>query len=159
MINEPVAEHRWLMNIVGEWDCTTECIGPEGEKMRSTAREVVRPLGDLWIVGEMKGEMPGGVPMTALLTLGFDIVKKRFVGTWVGSPMAHMFVYDGARDASGNVLTLDCTGPSFTDAAKMVRYQDVFELRGRDERRLHSQVLGDDGKWTRFMEGAFRRVR
>lgn len=152
-------EHQWLQNFVGEWTFESECVmGPNGEKAKSTGREVVRALGDLWIVGEMTGEMPSGGSMIAQLTLGFDPTKKRFVGTWVGSPMTHMFIYDGSRDASGNILTLDCTGPSFDDPTKMVRYQDIAELRGRHERGIRSQVQMPDGTWMPFMHGVFTRV-
>jgi len=44
------------MNLVGEWDFTSECVmGPDGQKARSTGREKVRALGELWVVGEMEG--------------------------------------------------------------------------------------------------------
>ena len=57
--------------------------------------------------------MPGGGPATTLMTLGYDPEKKRFVGTWIGSMMTHLWIYDGALDAAGKVLTLDAEGPSF----------------------------------------------
>jgi Protein of unknown function (DUF1579) len=31
--------------------------------------------------------------------------KKRFVGTWIGSMMTYMWVYDGELDRSERVLT------------------------------------------------------
>ncbi len=158
---KPEKEHEWLMQLVGEWEFENECVmGPNGEKMKSTGREVVRAIGDLWVMGEMTGEMPGGAgTMTGIITMGFDPRTRRFIGTWIGSPMAHMFIYDGTRDASGKVLTLDCEGPSFTDPTKLAKYQDIVEIRSRNERRLSSQFRDDQGKWHKFMEGTFRRVK
>ena len=45
------------------------------------------------------------------MTLGYDPVQKRFVGTFIGSMMTHMWIYNGTLDAAGKVLTLDTEGP------------------------------------------------
>ncbi len=157
---EASPEHQWLMQLVGEWEYEHEApCGPEGEMGKSTGREVYRALGDLWVVGELTGEIPGGGSMTCITTLGYDSARGRFVGNWVGSPMTHMFVYDGERDESGNILTLNCTGPSFEDVTKMAEYQDIIEMRGRDERLFRSRYKDDAGSWQQFMEGVFRRVK
>lgn len=159
-MQKPEKEHEWLMQLVGEWTFENECVmGPNGETMKSSGREVVRAVGDLWVIGEMTGQMPDGSDMTGIITLGFDTRVRRFVGTWIGSPMSHMFVYDGTRDVGGKVLTLNCQGPSFTDPTKLAKYQDIVEIRSRDERRLSSQFQDAEGKWHRFMEGSYRRVK
>jgi hypothetical protein len=159
MHSEAHSEHRWLTALVGTWRFENECVmGPGGETAKSSGQEVVRALGDLWVVGEMTGEMPGGDSMTALMTLGFDPARGKFVGSWVGSPMTHMFVYEGSLDADRRILTLDTSGPSFSDPSKTTRYRDVVEVRSPTERLLRSEMLGDDGHWIRFMSGVFRRV-
>ena len=53
-----------------------------------------------------------------LMTLGYDPAKKRFVGTWVGSMMAHLWVYEGSMDAEEKVLTLSAEGPSCMEEGK-----------------------------------------
>jgi hypothetical protein len=67
----------------GEWEYEHEAsLGPGQPPMMSRGTHSVRSMGGLWILGEGRGEMPGGVPMTmtALITLGYDPEKKRF--TW-----------------------------------------------------------------------------
>jgi hypothetical protein len=167
---EPAAQHRWLHQLVGEWAVTSEYPGPDGKPHRSHGREVVRHLGDLWIVSELEGEMPGGGTMRAMMTIGFDLRKGRFVGTWVGSPMAHIFAYEGDLDPSGTRLALECEGPAMCDpsttepsasptaAPALAWYQDAIELRSRTERRLISSMRGPDGTWTKFMEAVFTRT-
>ena len=101
----------------------------------------------------------GGGPAQMLMTLGYNPAKKRFWGTWIGSMMTHLWVYDGWLDESGNVLTLQSEGPSFTVEGQMAQYRDVIEFKSDDHRLLKSQLLGDDGQWQQFMTAHYRRVK
>ena len=60
-------------------------------------------------------------------------------------------------DAGGNILTLDTVGPSFSGDGSSAKYQDIIEFKSADHRTLSSQVLGEDGKWRRFMTANYRR--
>lgn len=159
MYSKPTPEHEWLMQLVGKWSFEHESVcGPEGEVHTSTGTEIVRALGDLWVIGELTSEMGDGFVMVGVTTLGYDSGKKAYVGSWVGTPMESMFVYQGTRDASGKVLTLDCEGPGFADPSVRVPYQDIIEIVGPDERRLRSRVKQDDGSWNEFMKATFKRL-
>jgi hypothetical protein len=103
--------------------------------------------------------MPDGGPSVSLATLGYDPQKKRFVGTFIGSMMTHLWVYDGSLDADERVLTLDTEGPSMTGDGKMVKYQDIIEILSADQRTLTSRVQGDDGAWTQIMKMTYRRTK
>jgi hypothetical protein len=157
---EPQKEHQWLQKLVGEWAYETECsMGPDKPPEKFKGTETVRSIGGLWVVCEGKGEMPGGGAATTIMTLGYDPVKKRYVGTFLGSMMTHLWAYDGGLDAAGKVLTLDTEGPSFTAEGKMAKYKDVIELKSDDHRVLTSQALGDDGKWHGFMAAHYPRTK
>lgn len=158
MFAQPQQEHQWLQKLVGEWTFEGEAIGPDQQVMRHAGRERVRPLGDLWIVAEGEGEMPGGGPATWMMTLGYDPEKQRYVGTWIGSMMTHLWFYEGQLDESGESLPLEAEGPGMTPGAS-ARYRDVYELVDDDHRKMSSYVLGDDGQWIRFMTVEYRRVR
>jgi hypothetical protein len=160
MKSEPQKEHQWLRRLVGEWTSEAEMkMKPDEPPVKSTGTESVRSLDGLWVLAEGEGEMPGGGSATMLMTLGYDPQKKRYVGTWVGSMATHMWVYEGSIDASGNILTLDTVGPSMTGDGTMAKYQDIIEFKSEDHRILASQVLGQDGKWNRFMTAHYRRKR
>lgn len=157
---EPKPEHRWLQQLVGEWTFETEAVmGPDQPPVKHTGTESVRTLGDLWVLCEGKGEMPGGGTGLMLITLGYDPARQRFVGTFIGSMMTHLWLYDGALDTAGKVLTLDAEGPSFAGDGTMAKYQDIFEILGPDDRTLKSQVRGDDGQWRQFMTARYRRKK
>lgn len=156
---EPQAEHKWLQQLVGEWTYEHECATePGGPPAKFTGTDSVRTLGGLWAVCEGRSTMPDGGPALTIMTLGYDPTKKRFVGTFIGSMMTYLWVYDGALDPTGKKLVLDAEGPSFTDPAKMCKYQDTIEFKSPDHRTLSSQYLGDDGQWNQFMEAHYRRA-
>lgn len=167
--NEPVSmqaapqeEHRWLQQLVGEW--TNEARMTMAPKPAETCQgtESVRSLGGLWILAEGRGEVPGGGSVTMVMTPGYDPAQKRYVGTWVGSMMTHLWVYDGELDASGKVLTLNSEGPDMSPGAapgKLARYKDVIEIKGADQRTLTSHCLDEDGTWQPFMSADYRRTK
>lgn len=158
MMAEPRNEHRWLERLVGEWSYEAEAVMAPGQPpVTSRGTENVRSIGGLWVVGEGRGECPGGGPAHTLLTLGFDPGTGRFVGTWIGSMMTHLWRYDGWLDEAGAVLTLEAEGPAFSGDGTMAKYRDVTEIKGADHRVLTSEVLGDNGEWTRFMTAHHRR--
>ena len=121
--------------------------------------ESVRSLGGVWILAEGQGEMPGCGAATTVLTLGYDPQKQRYVGTWIGSMMTHLWVYDGTLDAAERVLTLNAEGPNFAVEGKMAQYRDVIEFTSEDHRVLTSHMLGDDGEWHGFMRANYRRLK
>lgn len=156
---EPHAMHRWLQQLVGEWVFSgDEAPGMEPGAATPEWTESVRSLGGLWIVGEGRGEMPGGGAATSITTLGYDPREERFVGTWVGSMMTHLWVYEGTLDDSGRMLTLDTQGPDMAGEGRMVRYRDVITVEDENHRVMRSQSLGEDGVWKTFMTMRYRRT-
>src|SRR5688572_4835692 len=108
MTTEPQKEHQWLQKLVGQWTMEGEaCSTPGAEpEHKSQGTESVRSLDGLWFIAEGQGEMPGGGPASMIMTLGFDPRTGRYVGTWIGSMMSHLWVYDGELDPSGTKLIL-----------------------------------------------------
>ena len=161
MQTEPVAEHHWLKKFVGVWTISGTCdMGPEQGEAIWSSEERVRLLGDLWVVGEATGTMPDdGEAMTSLITIGFDPAKGRFVGSWVGSPMAYMFVYEGTLDEERRVLTLETRGPAMHDPTELVRYQDIVEWLDDDTRTLRSVMHpSGGGEVVEMMRATYTRT-
>lgn len=151
-------EHQWLQKLVGEWTCKIEAkTGGDRPPEKSTGIENVRSLGGLWVVAEGQGEMPGCGAATTMMTIGYDPQKQRYIGSWVGSMMTYLWLYDGELDASKNILTLNSEGPSMADDGKMAKYKDVIEFKSDNHRVMTSHVLGDDGKWHQFMTANYQR--
>ena len=157
---EPQKQHQWLQQLVGEWTYESDCaMGPDQPNAKFRGSETVRSLGGLWVLGEGQGEMPGGGTGRMLITIGYDPQKGRFVGTWIGSMMTNLWVYDGFLDDAGSVLTLEAKGPSFADPAKIETYRDIIEIKSENQRVLTSNMRGEDGVWRPFMTATYTRTR
>ena len=89
-------------------------------------------------------------------TLGYDTISKAFVGTFVVSCMAYLWVYRGQLDSSGTTLTLDTEGPNISGDG-LAKYQDIITIHSKDHRTLESQVQAADGSWTKFMMAHYHR--
>jgi hypothetical protein len=153
-------EHRWLQKLVGDWTYESEAsMGPDQPPAVFRGSETVRSLGDVWTLGEGRGEMPGGAIGLTLMTLGFDVQKKRFVGTFVGSMMTNLWVYDGELDKDQKVLTLYADGPDFTSPEKTGKYKDLIEFKSEDHRTLSSHFQDENGAWHHFMTANYRRKK
>jgi hypothetical protein len=160
MKTEPQKEHQWLQQLVGEWTYEGEATMVPGQPpSKFDGSERVRSLGGLWILAEGQGEMPGCGAATTVLTLGYDPQQQRYVGTWIGSMMTHLWLYEGSLDAAGRVLTLNAEGPDMAAAGKMAQYKDVIDLKSDDHRVLTSHMRGEDGEWHGFMTAHYRRVK
>ena len=156
---EPQKEHRWLQRLVGNWTVEGETsMGPDKPSEASVGTESVRSLGDVWILAEGQGEMPCGAGIgTTLMTIGYDSQKKHFVGSFIGSMMTNLWIYDGELDATEKILTLNAEGPDFAQPDKTAKYKDVIEFKSDDHRVLTSHLLGDDGQWHQFMKADYYR--
>lgn len=158
VLGQPNENHEWLMQMLGEWDMEGEAsMGPDQEPMKSSGSESVRALGELWILGEGSGEMPGGGPAKMLISLGYDNKKGKFVGSWIGSMMSGLWVYEGELDSERKVLTLNTQGPSMSGDGSTAPYRDVITLVDKDHRLLESMTQDASGGWYQFMTARYTR--
>ena len=105
-------QHHWLHRLVGSWTFTLVSghnITPDETGGGGT--EVVRSIGGLWVVADGQATMPGMGPYSSVATLGFNPATGRFVGTYIGSFMTHLWVYDGALDEAGRTAHARQRGP------------------------------------------------
>lgn len=159
MGTQPVKEHEWLQQLVGEWtwDCEMN-MGPDKPKEKSNGAESVRSLGGLWVILEGTGAMPDGDQYTSVMTLGYDLTPKKYVGTWIGSMMSRLWVYDITMAPSGDELWMDAEGPSMADVEKLGQYRDIITIKSRDHRILSGNYKNEAGEWTNFMVTNYHRV-
>lgn len=152
----PQKEHEWLKQLEGEWVTEAEMVMEPGKPpVKSKGTESIRSLGGFWSMAEMKGDCLG-VPVTGVMTIGYDAQKKKYVGTWVCSMCDWLCKYEGTAD--GPVLTLETEGPNPT-TGKLVKMRDVIEIKDKDHKVLSSSMLGENGKWVTFMTMHSRRKK
>ena len=161
MDTNPLKVDPWLQTLVGEWTYEAQDLSSSDQPSEPVRGiETVRPLGGIWMLFEGQGDVPGVGTGTSLMTLGYDPEKACFVGTWVGSMMPNLWIYErGSLDVAKKVLTLESEGPSFTGDGKTSKYRDFMEVLDEGRRIVASEVLGSDGQWKRFMVSNYRRRR
>ncbi|MBW9115883.1 DUF1579 domain-containing protein [Rhizobium cauense] len=145
-------EHRFLEKLVGVWDVAA----PE---MSGDQRwtEIVRSLHGIWFVGEGSGQMPGGGAATTILTLGYSAARGKYIGSWIGSMMDYMWVYEGDLSPDGKVLNLYTRGPDFENAGAEQDYREQIIFTDDDHRTFNSSAKQPDGSWKQFMEAHYTR--
>lgn len=157
---EPTREHKWLQKFVGNWRYEMDAAMEPGKPpVKMTGTESIRAFGEIWVQGTGTSQMLDGSPAETQITLGYDPTRKRFVGSWLGTMMAHLWVYDGELSADEKTLTLNSEGPSMTEEGKRANYRDVFEFKNDDLRTLTAYVQGADGQWTQFMTMDYHRQK
>lgn len=157
MNDQPQKEHEWLHRLLGSWTFEGDCsMGPDKPRAAFNGTEVVRSLGGFWVIAEGDGDMPCGGRATTVMTVGYDPRQGRYVGTWAGSMMSHMFHYVGTLDDAGTTLTLETEGPSPSGDGTMAKFRDVITLTGDGGRTLTAYTPGEDGRWMEFMTARYR---
>jgi len=151
-------EHEWLQKFIGEWKATGEMPASTDQPAMSwTTTETGRLLGPLWMQAESRSTVPDGSPNIMQLTLGYDTNRKKFVGTWIGSMMDYLWVYEGELSADGKVLTLSATGPDMGKPGTTKAYRDIHTFMNDSHRILTSQMQDENGEWQQFMEAHYYR--
>ncbi len=156
---ELVDEHRWLEQLAGRWRLAFKSpTGSDNYDSCGTWEETVRTLGGTWVVCEAIGAIRDGSSATNILSIGFDPSRKCYVGSFISSDMTNLWVYEGALDESGKVLTLDSEGPDFENAGRTARYQDIMTIQDVDRRNFSSRVQNADGTWKPIMSCDYTRI-
>jgi hypothetical protein len=152
----PQKEHAWLRRFVGEWDAELEMFGaPDQPVMRTKGSEHARMIGGFWVISEGRNDV---FPYECRLTLGYDVQRQRYVGTWIDSMSGYLWRYEGNVDASGRVLTLNAEGPfPSMPGGAMTEFREVTEFLGDDHHVFTSSRRGADGQWTPCVRINFRR--
>ncbi|MCC9604536.1 DUF1579 domain-containing protein [Blastopirellula sp. JC732] len=161
---EITKEHQWLQQMVGDWTFEAEMTGPPDEPpLKTKGKEKVRMLGENWLVAEGEGEIPCDELETrptgyTCLTIGYSPEKQAMIGTWIGSMMNHMWVYEGSLDLEKGLLILNTSGPKCDGSEGKAQYRESLQLVSPDERLFSSAMQGDDGEWITFMKAVYKRV-
>ena len=156
---KPTKEHKWLKKFVGHWDSESAGAAGEGQPVIKTKGTIKsRMMGDFWVVNTIEATV-SGMPYKAVQTIGYDVEKKKYVGTWIDSMAGFMWHYTGVVEKNGTKLVLEATGPDMMVPGKTSQYRDAYEFKSDNEVIATSSMLGPDGKWVTHMTGSSTRTR
>jgi hypothetical protein len=142
----PVKEHELLRQFEGDWDLTSKfTMEPGKEPMASKGKETARIIaGGLFLVFDVESDMMGQ-KFVGHGTMGYDVQKRKFTGSWIDSMATGVYLVEGAFDEKGKVLTewMEGTCPQTGQDMKM---RMVHEIKDKDSRVLSFFMSGPDGK-------------
>lgn len=152
---KPQEQHAWLQRFVGTWDAELEMsMNPASPPSRSRGVDTWRLLGGFWAISE--GENLD-FPFRYLMTLGYDPVKEKYIGTWADTMTSHGWRYEGSVDASGRILTLDTDAPFPPGSGKTTKFRDVMEFVTDNHRLYTSSMQLENGEWIKHLTINLRR--
>lgn len=155
--SKPTKFHEAMAYEVGVWDADVSMwMSPDAEPMKSKAVEKNELLGTMWLMSQFEGEFDGE-KFAGRSALGYDPIKKKYVGGWVDSMSPFMMRMEGDYDVASHTLTMMGEG---TDAmtGKPAKHKMVTVYE-EDEKTftMYQQEGGDDGEWQKTMEIKFTR--
>lgn len=154
---KPGKEHDLFKQLEGEWDCTSKFFGAPGqEPMVSKAKESARRIaGGLFLVYDVEGEMMGA-KFVGHGTMGYDVHKKKYTGSWVDSMATGVYLVEGTYDDQTKIFTeiMEGADPATGQPMKM---KMTHELKDQDSRVLKFFMNGPDGKEVQTGTIEYRR--
>lgn len=152
----PQKEHEWLKRFEGTWETNVKIKPPGQPEFEAKGTEIVSMLGGFWIIGKGQSDDKSH---QHVMTLGYNSDKGKYVGTWVDSMTGHLWQYEGTVDKSGNILTLETSGPCPLQPGKLVKFKEVTEFKSDDHRVFSSSMLDENGKWVTMLVGNYYRKK
>lgn len=152
----PQPEHELLKRFAGEWQFEKESAPGDG----STPQK----LGS----GEMKAELLGGffvvcrwsgsvyeTDFNAVQTLGYDVDKEEYSGSWVDSIMSYRWQLNGPLNSKGE-LVIAASGPGPTGGT--TKFRERYQFKSANSISVVAEMLQDE-KWVTFMTTRLTRKR
>lgn len=109
---QPTDEHKHMLAGVGEWEGTVTMLDMPGSKPEP-AVESVKAVGGFWILSDFHSSFMG-LPYHGSGHIGYDPMKKKYVGTWVDSMSSTFSLMEGEVDPKTHTLVMRWMAPDMT---------------------------------------------
>lgn len=154
----PTAEHKALESDVGVWDAEVKMWpAADAKPMASKAVETNRMLGKLWLLSDFEGDF-GGMKFTGHMQLGYDPLKKKYVGAWIDTISPFLQTMEGTYDEKTKTSTMMATGVDMATGKPST--SKMITRHVSDDKRVFemmSPVEGKEGEWWKMMEVTYTR--
>lgn len=151
-------EHAEVLRKAGDWlvRCTYY-MGGEADPIEVDGRETGQMLGDLWCNSRFEADMLGS-PLQGNGSLGFDPVKKKYVGTWKDSATPFLYTFEGTFDPVIGVF--DLAGENFDPVRQCLAvYRSRVEFISADEHVLDLSIDVPEGLPIKVLRYHYRRKK
>jgi hypothetical protein len=131
-------------------------MSPGAQPLKSKAVETNKLFGDFWLMSEFAGDI-GGMKFTGHMLLGYDPVKKKYVGTWVDTLSPHLMTMEGDYDEATHTSTM--IGQGIDMEGKPSKSKMVTRYESDDEKtfEMYMEKAGAADEWEKHMEVKYKR--
>jgi hypothetical protein len=148
---KPGPEHEKLKAFVGDWDVTVVMMGQESK----AAATYKLDLGGFWLREEFQGAFLGQ-KFEGRGAVGYDPIKKKYVGAWIDSMSPSLFVMEGGFSPDGKTFTETGEGPG--QDGKLQKMKNVYEFKDKDTFVFTMYQIAD-GKDQEMFKLTYRRKK
>jgi len=154
----PGPSHKVLDAKVGKWSAKVKMISPDSPPTESAGTSEVKWIMDgRYLQDTYTGDFMGQ-PFHGMGTTGFDIMKKKYVGTWIDSMSTAIAMSEGTYDAAKKTFTYSGESPD-PMAGKYVKSRTVETWTDADHWTMQYYSPGPDGKELMSMEIQYSRAK
>src|SRR5215813_7787772 len=146
---------KQLKRDVGTWNVVFKMFGdPSGAPAVSKGTETNVMLGDMWLIGQFKGEIMG-MNFEGLRQTGFDPEKKTFVLSWVDSTSPYATRMEGSWNEKTQTMTSAGTGKSKQGNEMKSTMVTTYNKDGSRTSTMYALI---NGKSVKLMEFHYTRT-
>lgn len=155
---KPTKFHEAMAYEVGVWDgIVTMWMSPDSEPTESKAVETNELLGKMWLIGRFESEFDGQ-KFLGRSALGYDPIKKKYVGGWVDSMSPFMMRMEGDYDVANHTLTMLGDGTDMiTGKPAKHKMVTVYDEDQKTFTMFHQPGGEGDDQWQKLMEIKYTR--
>lgn len=145
----PQPEHKLLERFAGEWTFERMSAPDDGSEPQNLGSGKVHAelLGGFFVVCRWTGSVYGA-DYKAVQTLGFDVDKSVYAGTWVDSFMSYQWQLHGSLESNTKEFIVLASGPGPNGGTK--KYRERYQFESADSIAIVAEMFEGD-KWVTFM--------
>ena len=155
----PSDGHKVLEDKVGKWKLKVKMVpGPGAAVQESTGTSEVKWIMDGRYLEDRTEGTFDGQPFTGLGHMGYDNLKKKYVGTWIDNMGTGVGTYEGSYDTASKTFNYTNEMPDPMQG-KYVKARTTEKMVDKDHWVMSTYSPGPDGKEYMCMEIDYTRSK
>lgn len=152
---KPGQQHDVFKSDLGTWDATVEITAGPGQPAMTSSGVETNTLGcgGLCLITDFKGELMPGVAFHGHGVTTWDVVKKKYVGSWTDSMSQGLLIGESTWDPAKKQFSGYMEGPDASGTVTKMRSVVSYADGGRV---MTAYAPGPDGKDMQVMRITYK---
>jgi hypothetical protein len=154
------AEHKALEALVGTWTAKVKFFQDPGlpamEMEGTMTRKMI--MGGFFLQEDFEGKFLGA-DFKGLGITGYDVAKKKYVGTWIDSMTTTIMALEGTFDDKTKTFNMTTSEEVDPATGKKMKGRDTLRIMGPDHQVQEMFRTPEGGKEQKAMEIHYHRAK